>query len=847
MSRKAFSDLGQRRRRQIFRKIFRRADAGNEQQDMQIERSLSPYQREIHDTDTEEENASNYADDDEYYNITTEEEQTETEEEYENMENEIEEYEELAQNNNDEFYDDQALYLGAPLTISHSMLSILTLLLHHNINMLCLSDIITVINLHCLPEQLKKNSLHKFRKYFSLKDTYLQKHYYCSFCTRDLKSIEDICPSCPRKNNSYFVELSFLEQLREMYKRNGFYNQLQKRFERIANLPDVITDVYDGSLYRKWVDNGFLRNPDNISFSWYTDGVPVFKSSKISMWPLYLTINELPFNERKKRKNTLLLGLWYGDKKPNANSFIYKFREALEEISKGIEIEVKRYNNIELKTIRGVLLMGTADLPAKSDFLNFVQFNGDYGCPSCYCKGENVSLIPKGSVHVYRYKNELKLRSLNECIEYANRASLDNPVMGIKGHTAFSKLMPDFIEGVGIDRIHCVDSGVVKKMLSLWFDVKYRGFPFSLYAVVDVVNSRLIAIKPPKYVHRMPRCIQDLLHWKASKLKTWFFHYSVPVLEGILRQDYFNHYLLLVVAISMLNSEEISFFMINIARDFLNKFVREFEHLYGLQFCSINIHQLRHLPDNVIKMGPLWVFSCFEYENLNGQLLKLVHGTRHIETQIYRATAHEQFIKMIRLIDEMPIGPVHKFCLSKKRQVKIIEQIFPNCYSVGAYKKLQRLPNIITTAMCNSRIPETVSWWQYFRLLKNSYLYVSQMYKTDLQTESSIIQYVNNEDQTHHAEIQCFIKTIHQNCNEQFCQCEHRERHYAIAQQISTDDAFLVRGDYNVADTNFFLHKCHKTDNFTAIPIEKLKCVCVYMKIDNQMYIGIPINQKELE
>lgn len=130
----------------------------------------------------------------------------------------------------------------------------------------------------------------------------------------------------------------------------------------------------------------------------------------------------------------------------------------------------------------------------------------------------------------------------------------------------------------------------------------------------------------PKYVHRMPRYIQDLLHWKASELKTWFFHYSIPVLEGILRQDYFNHYLLFVVAISMLNSEEITFSMINTAQDFLNKFVREFKHLYDLQFCSINIHQLRHLPNNVLKMGPLWAFSCFEYENLNGQLLKLERG-----------------------------------------------------------------------------------------------------------------------------------------------------------------------------------------------------------------------------
>jgi hypothetical protein len=35
-------------------------------------------------------------------------------------------------------------------------------------------------------------------------------------------------------------------------------------------------------------------NPYNVSFTWNTDGIPVFKSSKFSLWPFYLVINELP-------------------------------------------------------------------------------------------------------------------------------------------------------------------------------------------------------------------------------------------------------------------------------------------------------------------------------------------------------------------------------------------------------------------------------------------------------------------------------------------------------------------------------------------------------------------------
>ena len=93
-----------------------------------------------------------------------------------------------------------------------------------------------------------------------------------------------------------------------MYKRKDFYNSLQQRFHRPMHPPGIVTDIYDGSLYRGWIDNGFLLNPNNISLSWYTDGIPVFKSSKINVWHIYLTLNEWPFGSRKKGKISYLLG-----------------------------------------------------------------------------------------------------------------------------------------------------------------------------------------------------------------------------------------------------------------------------------------------------------------------------------------------------------------------------------------------------------------------------------------------------------------------------------------------------------------------------------------------------------
>lgn len=156
------------------------------------------------------------------------------------------------------------------------MLLILTILLHHNVKMSCLSDIISVINFHCLTEDLKMNSLYKFRKYFSLDGkSYMKKNYYCATCIRELRSNDDICLSCPKKKNCYFVQSPFLCQLKEMFKRNNFYNSLQHRFHRRRPPPGIITDIYDGSVYQTWIQNGFLSDPNNISLSWYT---PVFQS-----------------------------------------------------------------------------------------------------------------------------------------------------------------------------------------------------------------------------------------------------------------------------------------------------------------------------------------------------------------------------------------------------------------------------------------------------------------------------------------------------------------------------------------------------------------------------------------
>ena len=66
----------------------------------------------------------------------------------------------------------------------------------------------------------------------------------------------------------------------------------------------------------------FLSSVCNISFQWNTDGVPLFRSSSYSMWPMYFKINKLPQRMRNGLNNKILAGVWFGTTKPSVNTFL---------------------------------------------------------------------------------------------------------------------------------------------------------------------------------------------------------------------------------------------------------------------------------------------------------------------------------------------------------------------------------------------------------------------------------------------------------------------------------------------------------------------------------------------
>ena len=121
-----------------------------------------------------------------------------------------------------------------------------------------------------------------------------------------------------------------MEQVKKLFSKAGFYNNIQFRHNHDKKGRDRICDIDDGKLYKKLLRHPeVLSSPQNISFTWNTNGVPVFKSSNFLLWPLYLVVNELPLKKCFSKDNMILAGLWFGSSKPAIWIYLEPFHSAL--------------------------------------------------------------------------------------------------------------------------------------------------------------------------------------------------------------------------------------------------------------------------------------------------------------------------------------------------------------------------------------------------------------------------------------------------------------------------------------------------------------------------------------
>ncbi|XP_044164670.1 uncharacterized protein LOC114974471 [Acropora millepora] len=494
-------------------------------------------------------------------------------------------------------------------------------------------------------------------------------------------------------------------------------------------------------------------------------------------------------------------------------------------------------------TLRGILLCGTADAPAKCLMQNFVQFNGFNGCPYCMEPGKTVKTSARGHTHAYPFNrgNPLKgyetERTHENTLQHAydaHKSKLEgkySPVFGVKGYSWFMFIPGfDIIKGISVDYMHCVLLGVTKMLLTLWFDKTHVAEEWNVSKRLDEVERRLLNITPPNCISRTPRSIvKDFSHWKASEFRSFLFFYGIPCLWNILPDEYFQHFILLVEAIWLLDQISVSPECLQKAHNLLRHFCLRIEALYGSRYETFNVHCLLHLHDCVKNIGPLWACSCFWYEDCNGDLRRLFHGTNKVELQIAFSVCVQQ--KIPELIPLLPHGSATKEFYEHMTQARYSlkckrEEISHNVFALGVMSPAA-LSAVLTHSVESNLRARISRVFSFKRIQVNRDIIHSKSY-LNISRRNSCTVYVNDLG---FVEVKLYLKVFVECQNALFCSdlCSCKQPSYfGIA-----DCCLRPAADITLSSDNFT--NCEPGH---IIPVKRENCSNVIFPVTSLVHLS---------
>lgn len=309
--------------------------------------------------------------------------------------------------------------------------------------------------------------------------------------------------------------------------------------------------------------------------------------------------------------------------------------------------------------------------------------------------------------------------------------------------------------------------------------------------------------------------------------------------------DYLEHYKLLIYGISLLNQSSISEDMVQKAERALHAFVQGFKDLYGEEHLTLNLHFLLHLPEMVRNFGPLYIFSCFEFENLNGILKSFVHSPKKPELQVCAMTSlflNFDTIKSKFLLDS---SNVSIFCK------KLDSRTFYRQKHLKINDQMRILGTISENSSSFDKIKELINEYRYEkiyffdRIILKNIVYETINYCRNLKTNSSYVTHYSSGVEKIGQIIQ-FLRIC--NCTSiERTKCSVDCKMYAVIKPVNTHRVFFVNDG---VDHVFTMRKfdANQQTNHVLILVPDLECVLYTLELNtNNKYLIRPTNTMETE
>jgi len=467
-----------------------------------------------------------------------------------------------------------------------------------------------------------------------------------------LNKIRTKSGQCLRPNKIYpYLPLS--QSLSRLLKRNDFVVKCEQWHSR-ASKEGYLCDVYDGRVWHTFNSterNNFLSSPHNYLLTLNIDWFEPYKRSVYSVGAIYLSIQNLPREDRYKPENILLVGIIPGPSEPklNINSYLAPLVLELKEAwDKGLTIT--SYDKTTV-TVKLALTCIACDIPASRKVCGFLGHNASLGCNKCLNKFK-VSFGERTDYSGFD-RDRWSLRSIEQHCDNVKKVLKETTKTKIREAEAkygvrYSVLLElpyfDPVRYTVIDIMHNMFLGTAKHIFQVWVDVHLLT-----NKEMAEIEDRIKLFITPADCGRLPSNISSSYSsFTAAQWRNWITIYSPVVLKGLLPVEHLRCWLLFVQACQLLCRRIIQNFDVVTADLYLLNFCKKFENLYP-NSCTMNLHLHLHLKECFFDYGPPHAFWAFPFERFNGILESYFTNKKEIEGQIMRKFCQEQAVHDLSL------------------------------------------------------------------------------------------------------------------------------------------------------------------------------------------------------
>jgi hypothetical protein len=460
------------------------------------------------------------------------------------------------------------------------------------------------------------------------------------------------CPICYKRRYNddeepryTFQYLPLVPRLRLQYNHSARSNQLSSyRATFDPSQPDDGTrqDVFDGCWFRECCANGYFQDHRDIALRLTLDAIGIVKNPKKrqTLTPVVIYLLNLHPSVRDDSSNAMTTHIIPGGfNKDYMDTWLHPLVKELDQLRDGVDA----YDGASHQQfiLKAHLILVTGDGPAIADVMGTKHpGKAKQSCRMCTFSGT----LGRGGKYFYPHGEDtiapinLNLREQIEDVEaFMSTNATTRDLEKLKRDLGINcrSILVDiptlhFPRSFPIDTMHSMNHNIPKSMFHLWKGSKYQQkgqevekYPWVIPNPQWVLIDRSMAASRatvPTYVGTAPRGTSSFGNWTTHEWRSFFLTYGAPAINYFLPKEYAENFLQYRQLLHYTGQRHFTAPDIAKLHDQAQTFLREFENLYYggdeslLPSCTIQLHYLLHLGQNIQDFGPLSSYAQWSLE-----------------------------------------------------------------------------------------------------------------------------------------------------------------------------------------------------------------------------------------